>query len=237
MKTIDAAGLGSGSSLSGKKSSEIVKIGLDGAGNPITQTTEYSEITGTNSWTGPLQGAQFGLWKNSECTGDPYKTQTTGADGRMTFPGLDAGTYYLKEISAPDGYVTNTTIHTVVLAAELETITVTEYYDPTDGKWYPTTAEGRKAATYETKILKSYSVTIDGTAAATYTFTNDTTTNSNEIQWEVCEPVEIPCQLTNIKGVELPSTGGIGTTIFYILGGLLVVGAVVILVARRKAQD
>jgi fimbrial isopeptide formation D2 family protein/LPXTG-motif cell wall-anchored protein len=43
--------------------------------------------------------------------------------------------------------------------------------------------------------------------------------------------------VVNKTGVELPSTGGIGTTIFYILGGLLVVGAAVILVARRKAQD
>jgi len=43
--------------------------------------------------------------------------------------------------------------------------------------------------------------------------------------------------VTNHKGTELPSTGGIGTTIFYILGGLLVIGAAVILVARRKAQD
>ena len=44
-------------------------------------------------------------------------------------------------------------------------------------------------------------------------------------------------EIENNKGAELPSTGGIGTTIFYILGGLLVVGAAVILVARRKAQD
>jgi fimbrial isopeptide formation D2 family protein/LPXTG-motif cell wall-anchored protein len=43
--------------------------------------------------------------------------------------------------------------------------------------------------------------------------------------------------VNNAKGTELPSTGGIGTTIFYILGGLLIVGAAIILVARRKAQD
>ena len=41
----------------------------------------------------------------------------------------------------------------------------------------------------------------------------------------------------NLKGTELPSTGGIGTTIFYVLGGLLVIGAAIILVARRKAPD
>ena len=43
--------------------------------------------------------------------------------------------------------------------------------------------------------------------------------------------------IPNTKGTTLPETGGIGTTIFYILGGLLVIGAAVILVARKKAQD
>lgn len=41
----------------------------------------------------------------------------------------------------------------------------------------------------------------------------------------------------NKSGTELPSTGGIGTTIFYVIGGLLVVGAGVVLVSRRKSQD
>ena len=43
--------------------------------------------------------------------------------------------------------------------------------------------------------------------------------------------------IVNYKGTQLPSTGGIGTTIFYVLGGILVIGAAVILVARRKAHD
>jgi len=38
----------------------------------------------------------------------------------------------------------------------------------------------------------------------------------------------------NNSGTQLPSTGGIGTTIFYILGGLLVIGAGVVLVSRRR---
>lgn len=38
----------------------------------------------------------------------------------------------------------------------------------------------------------------------------------------------------NNKGATLPETGGMGTTIFYIVGGLLVVGAGVLLVTRRR---
>ena len=43
-------------------------------------------------------------------------------------------------------------------------------------------------------------------------------------------------QLTieNNAGTILPSTGGIGTTIFYIVGGLLAVGAGVVLVSKKR---
>ena len=40
--------------------------------------------------------------------------------------------------------------------------------------------------------------------------------------------------VTNQSGTELPSTGGIGTTIFYIIGAILVIGAGVVLVTRRR---
>lgn len=47
--------------------------------------------------------------------------------------------------------------------------------------------------------------------------------------------VEIPVQhVENSSGAELPSTGGMGTTIFYTLGGLLAVGAAVFLVTKKR---
>jgi fimbrial isopeptide formation D2 family protein/LPXTG-motif cell wall-anchored protein len=41
-------------------------------------------------------------------------------------------------------------------------------------------------------------------------------------------------EVENNKGTVLPSTGGIGTTIFYVMGAILVLGAGVILVTRRR---
>lgn len=44
-------------------------------------------------------------------------------------------------------------------------------------------------------------------------------------------------EVVNNTGAELPSTGGIGNTIFYVIGGILLVGAAIVLVARRKANN
>lgn len=41
-------------------------------------------------------------------------------------------------------------------------------------------------------------------------------------------------RVENKTGAELPSTGGVGTTVFYVVGGLMVLLAVVLLVTRKK---
>lgn len=43
--------------------------------------------------------------------------------------------------------------------------------------------------------------------------------------------------IVNHSGTTLPSTGGIGTTIFYIIGGVIVLAAVIILVVRSKKSS
>ena len=42
--------------------------------------------------------------------------------------------------------------------------------------------------------------------------------------------------VVNNAGSVLPSTGGIGTTIFYAIGAILVIGAGIVLVSRRRAN-
>ncbi len=41
-------------------------------------------------------------------------------------------------------------------------------------------------------------------------------------------------EVVYVAGSELPSTGGVGTVIFYIAGGLLVCAAAVLLIVRRR---
>ena len=43
-------------------------------------------------------------------------------------------------------------------------------------------------------------------------------------------------EVANSTGTELPSTGGMGTTIFYVLGGVLMAGAFVLLVVRKRMR-
>lgn len=62
--------------------------------------------------------------------------------------------------------------------------------------------------------------------AATEDDRKTTTTETNFKQ------VDVP----NDKGATLPSTGGIGTTIFYVAGIVMVLGAAVVLISRRKAE-
>lgn len=52
-----------------------------------------------------LSGAEFALYDNEGCTGDPVATATTDSDGTATIGRLVPGTYYLKETKAPEGYV------------------------------------------------------------------------------------------------------------------------------------
>ena len=40
--------------------------------------------------------------------------------------------------------------------------------------------------------------------------------------------------VVNMTGTELPSTGGMGTSIFYAAGSILVIAAVVVLITRKR---
>ncbi len=42
--------------------------------------------------------------------------------------------------------------------------------------------------------------------------------------------------ITNTKVYDLPGTGGMGTTLIYVIGGMLLAGAAVLIVVKRRAK-
>lgn len=62
----------------------------------------------------------------------------------------------------------------------------------------------------------------------------DAATNTGTATVTYNETFTGPVKVENKTGTELPSTGGIGTTIFYIVGSLLAVGAVILLVTKKR---
>ena len=101
---------------------------------------------------------------------------TTNAQGKIEIDGLDADTYYLREVKAPAGY----------------------------------------------NILKD-DVKVEITGA--------TKGENNTLTYTT-----VVAEINNQSGTELPSTGGMGTTIFYVLGGVLMAGAFVLLVVRKRMR-
>lgn len=92
-----------------------------------TENIGYGEITKTDESSGvKLSGAVYGIYSDSGCTSQ-VDTMTTDANGYAKSGALTAGTYYVKEITAPKGYVLSGKVHTLTVKAGQTTgITATD---------------------------------------------------------------------------------------------------------------
>ena len=178
----------------------------------FTYKTIINKVDSENK---PLTGAAFKLEKLIKGKDGAADTWTTVKEFTVdetttsfTFSGLDDGQYKLTETKTPVGYNTIDPIYFVIEATHDETADA-----PTlkTLNAYLTDANGNK----QTEMKDGESVNIDlGTV--------DLTAGS------------ITTTVVNKSGSQLPSTGGIGTTIFYVLGGVLVLAAVVLLVTKKR---
>lgn len=173
--------------------------------NFLTKTNEKGDVTAD------LAGAKFGLYTDEQCK-TLYKNEFnrsnddtkdgfyfTGKDGKLSIKGLEAGTYYLKELAAPNGYSVNTHVFEIEIGA-------TYAQANTSGK-----DEGQ---------LENWTLTVDKQKV-----TVDEDNNPNGFV------------IKNTKLSSLPSTGGIGTTIFTIGGcAIMVAAAGLFFASRRKAN-
>ncbi|MBQ6539745.1 MAG: isopeptide-forming domain-containing fimbrial protein, partial [Oscillospiraceae bacterium] len=87
--------------------------------------------------------------------------------------------------------------------------------------------------TVEAEMTRAYTTTITYYLDANGNVTDSTENTTETVYSDV--PVNVAGMVVvNNAGTELPSTGGIGTTIFYMLGGILLVGAGVLLFVRKR---
>lgn len=122
--------------------------------------------------------------------------------------------------------------------------------DESNGVYRVATAAEKAAEGFVSATIKAGKVTIKGLDSGTYYLEETKAPAGYNV---LAERVEVKIdhanltatvegdtyvsggvQAINQTGAELPSTGGIGTTIFYVVGGLLVVAAGVLLVTRKR---
>lgn len=84
------------------------------ANEAVNATVQFIKQGETNN---PLQGAEFGLYPRGELT--PIATAISNNAGLVSFPNVAYGQYDIREIKAPNGYVTSTDIvHQVNITAD-----------------------------------------------------------------------------------------------------------------------
>ena len=121
------------------------------------------------------------------------------------------------------------------VVAAIEANTITKVTTDSNGA---ATFQGLDSGTYylhETAAPAGYNllkedvkVEITATYGDDGRITSSSATSTDNGQYQQTQKVK------NKSGIQLPSTGGIGTTIFYVLGAVLVIGAGVLLVTRRR---
>lgn len=126
-------------------------------------------------------------------------TITSAENGTFKIAGLDDGTYFLREIQAPNGY--NLLDHDLRIDIAATTTNGQDWNGVTDA-------------------LTALTIAVDG----------------GEAEGGNPGTGAVNVQVENNQGATLPETGGMGTTLFYIIGGLLVVGAGILLVVRIRMK-
>lgn len=196
-------------------------IGNDANTNTNKTLLSYGDSQKTTEVTTNTKTFKMGVFKYTENRND--KTKKDGlADAVFTLKkvGKTNTINFVKE--TPDEI--NGDIYRVAKTGE--TGTVTTITSPDSGKF---TIKGLSAGTYkleETKQPAGYNK-LSGPVTVVIDMDGKVTVGGTEVT---------QVDVENKTGTVLPSTGGMGTTMIYLIGGVLVLGSGVVLVTKRRVK-
>lgn len=173
-----------------------------------------------------LRSVETGKYYSSKVTPhwvdrlEDAETVYSDANGFFGFEGIDKGNYILTEVEAPDGYkIIDQPIYICVDAKILPDTThdAAQHWDGTPAHALLSfDADVAQDASYRTAHPSVY----DWTATDISTGTG----------------ASVTLDVLNTSVYDLPGTGGMGTVIFYVVGGVLVAAAIVLIIVKRKAR-
>ena len=154
-----------------------------------------------------------------------YVESTPDANGAYTYAGTTARESLTNQITTPASGVI------VVKGVKSGTYEIKEVTAPAgyNKLTAPVTVKAVKTgetSTHTTVYLDKDGKVVDASAK-----------EKTEVKVDIDNIAATAVVVVNKAGTELPSTGGMGTTVFYVLGSALVLGAVVLLVTKKRMSD
>ena len=218
------------------------KAAIDGEGNTNKVTVTWTTKDGTQPGPGKLEEKEtiytyaIALKKVSDNGRNlpgavfefPFyvKSDADATDGAYIYAGTDPSTGLTNRITTPDSGVIVVKGVKSGSYNNIKEVTAPAGYNKLTA---PVTVEAVKTgstSTHTTVYLDK-----DGNIA------NTETDRKTEVKVDIEKIAAKPVVVVNKAGTELPSTGGMGTTVFYVLGAVLVLGAVVLLVTKKRMND
>ena len=153
-----------------------------------------------------------------------YVKSTPDADGAYIYAGTTEAEGLTKQITTPaSGVIVVKGVKSGTY--EIKEVTAPAGYNKLTAPVTVTAVKTGETSTHTTVYLDKDGNVVDESAKVT------------EVKVDINTIAATALVVVNKAGTELPSTGGVGTTIFYVLGSVLVLGAVVLLVTKKRMSD
>lgn len=153
-----------------------------------------------------------------------YVKSTADANGAYIYAGTTAGAGLTNQITTPDSGVI------VVKGVKSGSYEITEVTAPAGYNKLTAPVTVQAVKTSSTSTHTTVYLDKDGNVV-------DVSAKEIEVKVDIDTIAATAVVVVNKAGTELPSTGGMGTTVFYVLGFVLVMGAVVLLVTKKRMSD